>query len=209
MTGTLEIDVPLSETYLLVVRVLNQPRAVAQCVNKESLLESRNYVQLEQTDFFANSKDLIQSGRIQIRVASLFLVSFRHLSVCWVAHIYLYQYKSSFCGTIYHIVLSPVVCVLEFHLWKWKMKWRRGNLAEAPGMILTTQDCWSIPLNYVLDTLQTEEAFTVKEYKDRQTDTHTHTHTYTHTRTHTHTQMKSFWSLHFLTMYKFYITIWY
>ena len=36
---------------------------------------------LEQTGFFANSKDLIQSGRIQIRVASLSLVSFRHLSV--------------------------------------------------------------------------------------------------------------------------------
>ena len=190
MTGTLETNFSLSETYLLVVRVLNQPRAVAQCVNKESLLESRNFVQLEQTDFFANSKDLIQSGRIQIRVASLSLVSFRHLSVCWVAHIYLYQYISIFCGTIYHIVLSLVVCVLEFHLWKWKMKWRRGNLAEAPGMILTTQDCWSIPLNYVLDTLQTEEAFTVKEYKDRQTDrqtdrhTHTHTHTHAHTRTH-------------------------
>ena len=82
MTGTLETNFSLSETYLLVVRVLNQPRAVAQCVNNESLLESRNFVQLEQTDFFANSKDLTQSGRIQIRVVSLSLVSFRHLSVC-------------------------------------------------------------------------------------------------------------------------------
>ena len=31
-------------------------------------------------------------------------------------------------------------------------------------------------LKYVLDILQTEEAFTVKEYK------HTHTHTHTHTK---------------------------
>ena len=36
---------------------------------------------------------------------------------------------------------------------------------------------------YVLDILQTEEAFTVEEYK------HTHTHTQTHTHTHTHTQL--------------------
>ena len=35
-------------------------------------------------------------------------------------------------------------------------------------------------LRYVLDILQTEEAFTVEEYK--------HTHTYTHTHTHTHTE---------------------
>ena len=34
-------------------------------------------------------------------------------------------------------------------------------------------------LKYALDILQTEEAFTVEEYK--------HTHTHTHTRTHTHT----------------------
>ena len=32
-------------------------------------------------------------------------------------------------------------------------------------------------LKYVLDILQTEEAFTVEEYK------HTHTHTHTHTQT--------------------------
>ena len=35
-------------------------------------------------------------------------------------------------------------------------------------------------LKYVLDILQTEEAFTVEEYKH--TQTHTHTHTHTHTR---------------------------
>ena len=39
-------------------------------------------------------------------------------------------------------------------------------------------------LKYVLDILQTEEAFTVKEY----THTRTHTHTHTHTHTETHTQ---------------------
>ena len=39
-------------------------------------------------------------------------------------------------------------------------------------------------LKYVLDILQTEETFTVEEYKH----THTHTHTNTHTHTHTHTE---------------------
>ena len=34
-------------------------------------------------------------------------------------------------------------------------------------------------LKYVLDILQTEEAFTVEEYKQTHTHTHTHTHTYT------------------------------
>ena len=35
---------------------------------------------------------------------------------------------------------------------------------------LKEQDHWSEPLKYVLDILQSEEAFTVEEYK------HTHTH---------------------------------
>ena len=39
-------------------------------------------------------------------------------------------------------------------------------------------------LKYVLDILQTEEAFAVEEYK--QTHTHTNKHTHTHTHTHTH-----------------------
>ena len=37
-------------------------------------------------------------------------------------------------------------------------------------------------LKYVLDILQTEEAFTVEEYKHTRTQTHTHTHTHTHTQ---------------------------
>ena len=49
-------------------------------------------------------------------------------------------------------------------------------------MILTTQHRSSVPLRYVSDILQTEEAFTLEEYK------HTHTHTLTHTHTHTHTK---------------------
>ena len=42
-------------------------------------------------------------------------------------------------------------------------------------------------LKYVLDILQTEEAFTAKEYKHTHTHTHTHPHIHTHTHTHTHT----------------------
>ena len=45
-------------------------------------------------------------------------------------------------------------------------------MAEAPKWIFTTRDRWSVPLKYVLDILQSEEAFTVAEYKY----THTHKH---------------------------------
>ena len=41
-------------------------------------------------------------------------------------------------------------------------------------------------LKYVSNILQTEEAFTVEEYKP--THTHTDTHAHTHTHTHTHTK---------------------
>ena len=43
------------------------------------------------------------------------------------------------------------------------------NLAEASSKIFTTQDRWSVPLTYVSDILQMEEAFTGEEY------THKHT----------------------------------
>ena len=40
-------------------------------------------------------------------------------------------------------------------------------------------------IKYILDILQTEEAFTVEDYKHTHTHarTHTHTHTYTHDNT--------------------------
>ena len=42
-------------------------------------------------------------------------------------------------------------------------------------------------LKYVLDILQTKEAFTVEEYKH----THTHTHTHTRARAHAHTHIQT------------------
>ena len=45
-------------------------------------------------------------------------------------------------------------------------------------------------LKYVLNISQTEEAFTVEEYKH--THTHTHTHAHTHTYTHTHKEVNMF-----------------
>ena len=55
---------PLDETHLDVVRGLIGPRGFAQWVNKESLPERHNWVQLEQIDVYAYAKDLIHSGRI-------------------------------------------------------------------------------------------------------------------------------------------------
>ena len=45
-------------------------------------------------------------------------------------------------------------------------------------------------LEYVLDILQTEEAFTVEEHKHTHTHIHTQTHTDTHRHTHTHTHTR-------------------
>ena len=72
---------PLSEIPLDVVRRLIQLKGFNQCINKESSSERRNYIQVQQTDLpYANAKDLIQSGRIQIIVVCLSLVSFHQLS---------------------------------------------------------------------------------------------------------------------------------
>ena len=46
-------------------------------------------------------------------------------------------------------------------------------------------------LKHVSDILQTEEVFTVEEYKHTHTHTHTNTHTHTHTHTHTNTHTHS------------------
>ena len=58
------------------------------------------------------------------------------------------------------------------------------NLAEAPRLMLTTQDPQSIPSTLSQTSWKMEEAYTVNEYKYTHTHTHTHTHTYTQTNTH-------------------------
>ena len=89
----------------------------------------------------------------------------------------LYQYISSFRWLQYikSFFLQFVGCwsfvlgVEMRHLQK-----RRGrNLPEAPTIILTAQDCLFVPSSISLTSLQTEEAFTLREYK----------HTLTHTAT--------------------------
>ena len=70
----------------------------------------------KQICFVLMSRTFIQSGRIQIRVGSLFLVSFRHLSVCEGPTCTLYQYISHFRWPTYH-VFSPVAVDWSFRLW--------------------------------------------------------------------------------------------
>ena len=73
---------PLGENHLEVMRGLIYLRVFTQCVNKKSSTEQRNCFQAEQTDLFhVNDKDLIQSGRILIRLVSLSLVSFYYMLV--------------------------------------------------------------------------------------------------------------------------------
>ena len=50
-------------------------------------------------------------------------------------------------------------------------------------------------LKYALDILQTEEAFTVEEYKHTHTHTHTHTQTHIHIHTHTHVTINAIFAL--------------
>ena len=121
---------------------------------------------------------MIQSARIYIRVASFSLVSFRRLSALvrgWlISYINIYHLFTGFQDIISFFLSSS--CLLEFSLLEVKtwhfliQRWR--NLTEEPSRIFATQDRWSVPLKYVSDILQTEEAFTVEEY------THSHIHTH-------------------------------
>ena len=67
---------------------------------------------------------------------------------------------------IYHLFAGSQ-CITSFSLQFVLAGWR--NLAEVSSIILTTQDHWSVPSSMSKTLLQTEKAFTVKEYK------HTHT----------------------------------
>ena len=60
-------------------------------------------------------------------------------------------------------------------------------MTEAPGMILTTQDCWSVLLKYVPYRRKGP-----LRRKSMQTNTHTHAHTHTHTHTNTNTHTHTF-----------------
>ena len=106
----------------------------------------------------------------------------------------LFQYISSFCRfPLYHIVFSPFVLAGVFRLWRWNMKFldtEMKELGRTPSIILTTQDCWSVPSSMSQTSLQTEEAFMVKEYK--------HTHTHTGTNTHTYSYILHLESTHVL-----------
>ena len=96
----------------------------------------------------------------------------------------LYQYISPFrqCNiSVQYIILLSfqfVSCwsfVFGDELWNFKKRrWR--NLTETPRIIFMIQDCWSAPSSMFHTSLQTEEVFTVKEYK------HTHTRTKQHRR---------------------------
>ena len=96
-------SVPLDETHLDAVRWLIQLRDFNKCINKKSSSERYYYVRVEQTDLlYANPKNLIQSGRIWIRVASLSLVSFCHLSV-------LDQGQLIYYVNVYHLSLEQYI----------------------------------------------------------------------------------------------------
>ena len=65
---------------------------------------------LSRTDIlYANAKDLVQNGKILIRVTSLSLVCFRHLSILargqLISFINIYHL---FAGAVYHVNFSPV-----------------------------------------------------------------------------------------------------
>ena len=85
----------------------------------------------------------------------------------------LHQYISSFrwLTSISSFSLQFVGCwsfVFGGEIWHFKKRtWR--NLTEAPRIILTTEDRWSVPSSMSQTSLQTEEALTVKEYKHKQT----------------------------------------
>ena len=103
-----------------------------QCINKKSLSERCCYVRSEQTDLlYANAKGLIQIWRIEIRAASLSLVSFRPVGFGSRPTYILYQYISSFRGpSIYHIVFSRVCGGWSFPLWRWNLTFSDTEMKE-------------------------------------------------------------------------------
>ena len=113
-----------------------------QCINKNSS-ERCCYVRSEQTDLvYANAKDLIQSWRIYIRVASLYLASFVTRRFWFEADLYPISMYIIFSRAKYIIsFLSSLLACWSFvfggEIWHFR-KWRWRNLAEAPGMMLTT-----------------------------------------------------------------------
>ena len=102
-----------------------------QCINMKSSSERCCYFRLGQTNFlYANSKNVIQSKRILIWVASLSLVSFLHLSVLWSGRLTSYiKIYHLFVTQIYHINFSPV-SELEFRLWRWNMTFLDTEMKE-------------------------------------------------------------------------------
>ena len=108
-------------------------------------MEPRNYVRAEQTDLlYADAKDLIQSRRIYIRVASLYLLSLRHLSpLLGCRRISYINIDHLFTSTVYQIIFSPVCQPARVSSSEVKYDIFRnadGNLAEAPRIIITAQD---------------------------------------------------------------------
>ena len=71
-----------------------------------------------------------------------------------------------------HIVPSPVAVGWSFRLWRWNMTFSDTEMMELgrkhPTNIHNTRSLIRT-LKYVLDILQTEEVFTVEEYKHTQT----------------------------------------
>ena len=94
---------------------LIQPTGFSQHVNKDSSSERRCYVRSEQTDpLYANAKDLIHSGKVQIRVASSSLVSFHHFSVCLAADLYPISIYITFLRKHLSYRFLSSLCSLEF-----------------------------------------------------------------------------------------------
>ena len=132
---------------------------MAQCVNKESSSERRNYVGQGQTDLlYVNANDLIQSRRIQIRVASLSLASFRHLSVCWWPTYILYQIYHLFPCSKYIILFSlQLVGQPEFRLWRWNMTFSDTEMIYC--------QIWHFQTDFQVRKVATLRAFTIGFWK--------------------------------------------
>ena len=93
--------------------------------------------------------------------------------------------------------LSSFVFGWSSRLWRWNMTFSDTEINELGRSTQNNiHNTWSLirAIKYVADILQTEEAFTVEEYKH--THTHRHTHTHAHTQTHRHTDTHTHTHIH-------------
>ena len=144
-----------------------------------------------------SAKDLIQSGRIQIGVATLSLVSSCHLLVCWLTNLYpiLIHFILSWNHTSY---CFPSSCSwagflsleVKYDIFrKWRKVLGRSTQTDTHTITSFVTGTTQVCLIHFADgrSLHSGRERGREGGREGERDKHKHKHTHKHTHTHTHT----------------------